>query len=135
MLPITVAPESASDPVFGALPRQLPTLQWHSDTFDLPAGATRLATSPQYVNQAFVVGKRSYGLQFHLEISRELLARVLEAALPDYTAALDAAPEAPSLDQLLADFEAAVDDMCQHGRQLFARWLDLAMAPAQATAA
>lgn len=48
-----------------------PTLQWHGDTFELPAGATRLAGSPAYRNQAFRIG-RSYGLQLHVEVSLDL---------------------------------------------------------------
>ena len=59
------------DPVFGALPESFPVLQWHSDTFDLPAGATLLASSQACPYQAFNVGS-AYGLQFHLECPPEL---------------------------------------------------------------
>ena len=40
---------------------------WHGDTFDLPAGATRLAFSRATPNQAFLWGESALGLQFHLE--------------------------------------------------------------------
>ncbi len=43
-------------------------LQMHSDTFDLPENATLLASSPQYVNQAFRIGKNCFGTQFHCEL-------------------------------------------------------------------
>jgi len=42
-----------TDPVFGGLDGRLIPLQWHGDTFDLPAGAFRLAGSLGYENQAF----------------------------------------------------------------------------------
>jgi len=42
-------------------------LHWHGDTFDLPPGAIHLARGPETVNQAFQVGRRVLGLQFHLE--------------------------------------------------------------------
>ena len=47
--------------------------QWHHDTFDLPAGADRLAGSPSYENQAFRVGRLSWAFQFHLEANRALI--------------------------------------------------------------
>jgi GMP synthase-like glutamine amidotransferase len=34
----------------------VPTVQWHGDSFELPAGVEHLATSPQYENQAFGIG-------------------------------------------------------------------------------
>ena len=44
--------------------------QAHYHTFDLPDGATLLATSDAYDNQAFRIGDKVYGLQFHPERSR-----------------------------------------------------------------
>jgi GMP synthase (glutamine-hydrolysing) len=42
-------------------------LHWHGDTFDLPQGATRLASNANYENQAFAYGRNALALQFHLE--------------------------------------------------------------------
>lgn len=46
-------------------------LHWHGDTFDLPPGSTHLASSQQYVNQAFSYGKNILGLQFHPEVTAQ----------------------------------------------------------------
>lgn len=43
------------------------TLHWHGDTFDLPAGATRLASTDLCENQAFAMGPNIVGFQFHPE--------------------------------------------------------------------
>lgn len=43
------------------------TLHWHGDTFDLPHGAVRLASSDDYQNQAFSMGANIIGFQFHPE--------------------------------------------------------------------
>jgi GMP synthase-like glutamine amidotransferase len=45
---------------------------WHGDTFDLPKGATRLAHSEYYLNQAFQINS-AIGLQFHLEVNEEMV--------------------------------------------------------------
>lgn len=44
---------------------------WHGETFDLPSGATLLATSAGCRNQAFQVGENVIGMQFHLETTPE----------------------------------------------------------------
>ena len=70
------------DPVLGGLGLEtLPVMHWHQDTFDLPDGALWLARSELYPHQAFRVGERAYGLQFHLEVDREL-ARAWREHLP-----------------------------------------------------
>lgn len=50
-------------------------LHWHGDTFDLPAGSRRLASSHLYPNQAFALEDFALGLQFHLEATAEGLER------------------------------------------------------------
>lgn len=44
--------------------------QWHMDTFEMPAGAVPLATGDQVRNQAYRVGDRTWGVQWHFEIDR-----------------------------------------------------------------
>jgi GMP synthase-like glutamine amidotransferase len=76
--PIDLLDERRSDALFSGLPEQLTVLHWHGDTFDLPAGATRLAANARYENQAFRLGEVAWGLQFHLEVTKEAVARFLE---------------------------------------------------------
>lgn len=88
--------------------------------FDLPAGATLLASSPAYRNQAFRVGAATYGVQFHLEVT-ETMAQEW-AAVPAYTRALEAVLGPGAIDALLADFAAERELMQQHARTLFEAW-------------
>ncbi len=64
---------TADDRLLSGLPRTLPVFQLHGDTFDLPSGAMRLASSSNYENQAFRLGKHVYGLQFHVEVTSDLV--------------------------------------------------------------
>lgn len=70
-----------NDPLFGGLPTFTP-LHWHRDTFDLPPGAVHLASSELYANQAFRIGERAWGIQFHTEVDQaavELFVKTFDA--------------------------------------------------------
>jgi GMP synthase (glutamine-hydrolysing) len=82
--PLELTPAAAVDPLFagclnapgGGSPARAKTLQvfqWHGDTFDLPPGAVHLARSAACQHQAFRHGESAYGLQFHLEMTAEMI--------------------------------------------------------------
>ena len=121
LLPVELTDEGRSDPVFGGVDGDLVTLQWHGDTFDLPDGAVRLATSPAYANQAFRFG-RAYGVQFHLEVSAEMAREWAE--VPEYVASLERTLGTAEAPAFLAAIEESADGMRATGRTLFERWLD-----------
>ncbi len=50
---------------------EISIFQWHGDTFDLPEGAVRIASSEACLNQAFIYDKKVLGLQFHFEVDEE----------------------------------------------------------------
>lgn len=62
---------NAAGPLNGLIPSPLLVLHWHSDSFELPQGAKRLARSSVCENQAFIWSERVLGLQFHLEVQPE----------------------------------------------------------------
>ncbi|MBI4715723.1 MAG: type 1 glutamine amidotransferase [Nitrospirae bacterium] len=71
--PLELTQAAEKDPVFSALPRELTVFQWHGDTFDIPSGGVRLAGSTRFTHQAFRLSRRVYGLQFHLEVTAEMI--------------------------------------------------------------
>lgn len=121
LLPVHLTPEARDDPVFSDAPSSFPTLQWHGDSFDLPDGATLLASSPAYPHQAFRVG-RSYGLQFHIEVPLELATEWGE--VPAYAKSLEATLGPGALDRLLADVADNADVTVPLARALLGRWVE-----------
>lgn len=127
VLPVELTTAGREDPVTGGLPGAFPTLQWHSDTFDLPPGATLLASSPAYANQAFRVGPSAYAVQFHLELTGTMAEEW--SRVPAYAAALESVLGPGALDALLGDFAARREEMQVCARGLFSAWWELAVAP------
>lgn len=76
--PVRFHRESEEDALDG-LPPEAPALHWHGDTFDLPAGARLLASSAICQNQAFRLGRRLFGLQFHCEVEAQHVEAFLRA--------------------------------------------------------
>ncbi|QQQ77363.1 type 1 glutamine amidotransferase [Saccharothrix sp. 6-C] len=65
---------ASGDPLFGELPWTPDVLQFHEDEVGfLPPTALLLASSPKCANQAFRVGDRAYGVQFHIETTPEMV--------------------------------------------------------------
>jgi len=65
--------EGIKSPFFKDLPGEFPVFNWHSDTFALPGGASHLAATSDCVNQAFSYGPHVLAVQFHLEITPEII--------------------------------------------------------------
>ncbi len=126
VLPVTLTDEGIADPVLDGLPREILTLQWHGDTFDLPEGAVRLAGSAAYPNQAFRFGRAAYGVQFHVEVSQQMAQEWAE--VPAYVDYLDRTLGPGSAPKLLAEFDLAAPTMRRHARAVFERWMDVAVA-------
>jgi GMP synthase-like glutamine amidotransferase len=92
-----------------------PWFQWHFDTFTLPPGAQLIAESP-VGPQAFVKG-RSLGLQFHPEVTTEIMDDWVKV----YRHELDGDGVDP--DELLAETYRRADDSRRMAWQLLERYL------------
>jgi GMP synthase-like glutamine amidotransferase len=78
--------ERTGAPGIRALPPHAEVFHWHGETFDLPSGARGIARSGACENQAFVMGERVVGFQFHLETTptaaRAMIAACGEELVP-----------------------------------------------------
>jgi GMP synthase (glutamine-hydrolysing) len=91
--PISITPHGQVDSLLGYLPENATVFQWHGDGFDLPSGAIRLASSVNYENQAFRLGKNIYALQFHLEVTPRMIERWIDVRSKDLAQAPYVSPE------------------------------------------
>ncbi|MET0405368.1 MAG: glutamine amidotransferase [Cystobacter sp.] len=74
--PVRWTKEGLADPVLGGVKPRATVAHWHQDSFKPVPGATLLASTDRYTQQAFRLGT-SYGLQFHLELSADEFERWL----------------------------------------------------------
>jgi len=79
---IDLTEEGVKDPLMKSLAfhpqvrdfwKKFEVFHWHGETFDIPAGAVRLASSALYPNQAFRHGHKAYAFQFHIEVRKEMI--------------------------------------------------------------
>lgn len=70
---VSLTGDGAKDRLFIGMPGEFTVFQWHGDTFDVPEKASLLSSSKLFKNQVIRVGRRAYGLQFHLEVTPEMI--------------------------------------------------------------
>lgn len=121
VLPVELTAAGRADPVLSGLAAAFPALQWHGDTFELPAGAVHLGRSVAYANQAFRFGRGAYGLQFHLEVTAEMLEDW--SRVPAYVSSLQATLGDDGFEALTRAFDIAREEMALSACRLFETWL------------
>ena len=121
LLPVTLTDAAVRDPVFQGLPQEFLALQWHGDTFDLPAGAVLLASSAAYPAQAFRWGTGAYGVQFHLEV--DVPMATAWSLVPEYKESLERVLGPNAMEDLVNDLRAQSGEMLAGARMMFDRWL------------
>lgn len=70
--------KAVPSPFNAVFPGEMNVFHWHGDTFDLPVGGRLLGSSEACRNQAFIVGDRILGLQYHLEMTPAGLSDILD---------------------------------------------------------
>jgi GMP synthase (glutamine-hydrolysing) len=75
--PVRLTEEAADDPIFAQLPERFDAFQWHYYTYRVPAGGVELASS-DVCTQAFRLGDRAWGIQFHAEVTPQVVADWLD---------------------------------------------------------
>lgn len=116
--PLTLTASGRASPLAALASEHTPVLHWHGDTFDLPSGATLLASTDLTPHQAFSIGANALALQFHAEVD----ASRIERWLIGHTVEIGAAKlSVPTLREDSRRFGPA---LARQGPLVFGAWLD-----------
>ncbi len=103
--------------LFRGVEPQVTVFQWHGDTFDIPEGGVRLARSSLFPNQAFLVGAAAYALQFHVEVSAEMVrdwTEIYRDELASLSDAIDQEMLLRDLDRLVGALNLSAACICDN---------------------
>ncbi len=86
MYPVDLLDGARQDPIFSDFPVKFEVMHWHSDMPGLTDGIKLLAKSEGCPRQIYRFGDRVYGFQCHFELTRELVATMIEHCESDLKA-------------------------------------------------
>ncbi|MGZ6545015.1 MAG: type 1 glutamine amidotransferase [Actinomycetota bacterium] len=119
---VHLEPAATGDPLLAHYREGDMVFEWHMDTFELPVGADLLATGDRVRHQAFRVGDRAWGVQWHFEIDRA----ELECWLDAFGAEGDLLEEwGKSPDEVRTEADAFMTAHEARGRELFTRFVEV----------
>lgn len=96
--------------------------QWHYDTFDIPQGATRLASSPACANQAWCMGPH-LAMQFHIEMDANKVQAWSQDPDPDWTEACNRYATAQQGEEILAGRDQYLTQHQRTANHIYCHWL------------
>ena len=115
--PLALTAAAAEDPLLAGLSSPQWLMQWHEDSFDTPAGAVGLMTAEACPDQAFRLGRATWGFQCHFEVTPEVVRFWLDETPEAATPALRA--------RFAADLAAHAETALLFCRTVSARWAAL----------
>ncbi|OOP56343.1 MAG: hypothetical protein AYP45_09825 [Candidatus Brocadia carolinensis] len=111
------------DDLFKDIPEVFQVFQWHGDTFSIPHGGRRLAFSELCQNQTLKYGRNIYGIQFHVEITKDMIVRWSEA----YKGELESLKGIVSDKQkMLEDYVALEKDYMRQAERFYVNFFTIA---------
>jgi GMP synthase (glutamine-hydrolysing) len=124
---VSVLLAAKPDATWAAAPDAFVGLHWHGDVFDLPTGATQLASSHLTACQVFRFGHSAYGILFHMEATASQIDQ-MAAAFPD-----ELQQSGGNLAELRQGADRHLSQLTRIGQSIFGGWSQLVANTAQAT--
>lgn len=119
--PVRRTPEAADDPLFSVVNDGDRLFQWHEDAFRAPGGAELLLTGDDGSHEAFRAGGTAWGVQFHPEVTPELLDAWLDTTPSDVLSRR----WGRTPDDLRSEATAYLPDQQDRAREVFGRFAAL----------
>lgn len=113
--------EGEDDRLFLGLPRKFTVFQWHGDTFDVPANGLNLVSSELFPNQVIKAGPRAYGIQFHLEVTEEMI----KSWIKENSGELEALKGKIDPDAIIKEIPLKIPDLHRLGHTVLSRFIRL----------
>jgi GMP synthase-like glutamine amidotransferase len=123
--PLTLTEAGRQDQLLAGLPNPQWIMQYHEDTFDVPAAGVQLMAGEACANQAFRVGRATYGFQCHFEATADLVRNWAVVSRPYLDRKFgDGVPA--TLEKLYQDIPARAPAQQAFAETVTGRWLELA---------
>ncbi|MCU7844649.1 MAG: type 1 glutamine amidotransferase [Candidatus Thiodiazotropha sp. (ex Monitilora ramsayi)] len=106
------------------LPHQFEAFHWHADTFTLPRESRHILSSECFPHQGFVMGDH-IGLQFHLEMTREMIEHWIDRYGSDLLLESACGQTATTI---LSDLDARLERLHQVSDLIYGKWLERVLA-------
>ncbi len=97
------------------------SFHWHGETFSIPPGATRIASSAHCANQGFVLG-RHLSLQCHVEMTPELIAAWCKSGAREIERNLKKSPAVQPVEEIQRDLETRLAALHRVADRIYDRW-------------
>lgn len=105
----------------GEAGQALTVFQWHGETFTIPEGATRILRGEHCANQAFVMDGRHLGMQCHVEMTDDIIARWCGSGAAEVSRSASS-PAVQGIAEIRAQVAANLPALNALADQLYTRW-------------
>lgn len=119
---VEVVPGALAEHWFGERIAAFDAFHWHGETFSIPPGATRLASSAHCANQIFALGPH-LAMQCHVEMTGELIAAWCKDWEKEVASLARRVPSVQSPEEMMADLDARVARLSAIADRIYARWI------------
>ncbi|MDO8596343.1 MAG: type 1 glutamine amidotransferase, partial [Sulfuricaulis sp.] len=118
-LPVQRVTGPVADDWLDDLPREFEVYHWHGETFSIPPGATRILSSRDCANQAFVLGK-TLGFQCHIEMTADMVREWARVGADEITPVCATVQNGAAM---TADLDARVPQLQKIADKFYDRWI------------